>query len=58
MKGIHDIRLTHKGAVFSLVTVEMNNILTFMTDFAVEKLECTPPTLEELFMSHYEGSRG
>jgi ABC-2 type transport system ATP-binding protein len=58
IKGVHDIRMTNKGAVFAADTAEMNNILTVVTGFGIEKLECTPPTLEELFMSHYEGSRG
>ena len=57
-EGIHDIRTTHKGAVFAADTTQVNNVLTMLTNFGVEKLECTPPTLEELFMSHYENPRG
>ena len=57
-KGIHDIRMTHKGAVFATETTQMNDVLSMLTNFGVEKLECTPPTLEELFMSHYEDPRG
>ena len=56
--GIHDIRRTTNGAIFSVDTKEMNNILSLLTQYGINKLECTPPTLEELFMSHYENVRG
>jgi len=58
MPGIHDMRITSKGAVFAVETKAMNDVLRMLTDFGVAKLECSPPTLEELFMSHYKDSRG
>jgi len=58
LPGIHDIRTTDKVNVFAVDTKNINDTLSFLTTFGVQKLECTPPTLEELFMSHYEDARG
>ncbi|MCL2080606.1 MAG: ABC transporter ATP-binding protein [Oscillospiraceae bacterium] len=56
--GIHDIRKSNNGVVFAVDTKEINSVMAHLTKFGIIKLECTPPTLEELFMSHYENIRG
>jgi ABC-2 type transport system ATP-binding protein len=58
MSSVHHIRKENNGLVFSVDTKEINNIMSFLTGFGILKLECSPPTLEDLFMSHYENTRG
>ncbi|MDK4440163.1 DUF4162 domain-containing protein, partial [Enterococcus faecium] len=42
-------------ATFSADNEAMNTILTEATKLGVIKIESVPPTLEDLFMRHYEG---
>ncbi|MCL2081999.1 MAG: ABC transporter ATP-binding protein [Oscillospiraceae bacterium] len=56
--GVHDIRKGKNGLAFAVDTKNINSAMAFLTGFGVTRLECSPPTLEELFMSHYEKSRG
>lgn len=56
--SVHDIRKENNGLVFFVDTKEINSIMAFLTGFGITKLECSPPTLEDLFMSHYENARG
>ena len=32
----------------------MDNLLQVLTEYPIQKLEILPPTLEELFMRHYQ----
>lgn len=34
----------------------MNELISYIHPFGVEKLESTPPKLEDLFMRHYKTS--
>lgn len=56
--GIHDLREQDKSYIFQVDTEELGNVIKFVSEFGVAKLESTPPTLEDLFMRHYEGDRG
>ncbi|MCL2037077.1 MAG: ABC transporter ATP-binding protein [Oscillospiraceae bacterium] len=61
LSGIHDVRQIGNdltSVTFAAETKEINNIISFLCKSGIVKLECTPPTLEELFMSHYENVRG
>ena len=58
ISSIHDIQMNPKGATFAVDTDSMNDVLTMLTKFNIQKLESSPPTLEDLFMSHYQNSRG
>ena len=42
--------------VFQVDTEELGNIIQYISSFGIEKLESAPPTLEDLFMRHYEGT--
>jgi ABC-2 type transport system ATP-binding protein len=37
---------------------EIGAVVSFLSQFNVTKLESMPPTLEELFMRHYDSSGG
>jgi ABC-2 type transport system ATP-binding protein len=56
--GVHDIRKESDNLIFAIDTNKINDAMAFLTGFGINKLECTPPTLEELFMSHYKNTRG
>ncbi len=56
--GVHGVRKSNGGLTFAVDTKELNRVVAHLTNFGVIKLESSPPTLEELFMSHYENTRG
>ncbi|MCR2821452.1 ABC transporter ATP-binding protein [Lederbergia panacisoli] len=58
LKGVHDVE--HKGhsLSFQVDSEEIDEVVRYISQFGIVKLESTPPTLEDLFMRHYEGSRG
>ena len=56
--GVHDIRITETELKFAVDTKHINDVLVLLTGFGITKIESTPPTLEDLFMSHYESARG
>ena len=56
MKGIHNLEQSDSEFVFQVDTEELGNIIQYISTFGIEKLESAPPTLEDLFMRHYEGT--
>ena len=56
MKGIHNLERSDSEFLFQVDTEELGNIIQYISSFGIEKLESAPPTLEDLFMRHYEGT--
>ncbi|CDQ18172.1 ABC-2 type transport system ATP-binding protein [Halobacillus karajensis] len=54
VKGVHEIVETKQGVTFQVDTEELGNAIRYISEFGVVKLESAPPTLEDLFMRHYE----
>ncbi|MCR6111543.1 ABC transporter ATP-binding protein [Bacillus sp. A301a_S52] len=54
LKGVHEIDETDQGLAFQIDTEEMDNVMRHISEFGIVKLESSPPTLEDLFMRHYE----
>jgi ABC-type multidrug transport system ATPase subunit len=54
LPGVHDLTIDETRAQFSVDTADLNRILEHLTEFDVRSLTSSPPTLEELFMRHYE----
>lgn len=56
VQGVHDIE--EKGQVYTLhVDSEaLDEVMKFISQYGIVKLESAPPTLEDLFMRHYEGA--
>ncbi|MCR1898423.1 ABC transporter ATP-binding protein [Irregularibacter muris] len=52
--GIHDFTQKDNQATFSADNQYINDILKEATKLGVKKFEAVPPTLEDLFMRHYE----
>lgn len=55
VEGVHDFTQKDNQATFSADNKYINAILTEATKLGVKKFEAVPPTLEDLFMRHYEG---
>jgi ABC-2 type transport system ATP-binding protein len=54
LPGVHDLQ-THNGAVsFDVDTTELDATLRHLTGIGVRSLTSQPPTLEELFLRHYD----
>lgn len=55
LQGVHEIEKTDKGLSFQVDTEELDHAIKHISQFGIVKLESAPPTLEDLFMRHYEG---
>jgi ABC-2 type transport system ATP-binding protein len=54
LPGVHDLR-THNGTVrFDVDNTELDAVLRQLTTVGVRSLTSQPPTLEELFLRHYD----
>lgn len=58
VKGVHDIQEKENAISFHVDTEELGNVIKFISKYDIIKLESAPPTLEDLFMRHYEGAGG
>jgi len=56
LSGVHGIEVKEQTSSFQVDTEYINQVIKFLSQFEIEKLESTPPTLEDLFMRHYEGT--
>lgn len=54
VKGVYDFKQKGNQATFSADNAYINDILTQVAKLEVKKFESVPPTLEDLFMRHYE----
>jgi ABC-2 type transport system ATP-binding protein len=58
LPGVHDLQ-THNGTVrFDVDTAELDAVLRQLTAVGVRSLTSQPPTLEELFLRHYDRAEG
>eukprot|EP00130_Batrachochytrium_dendrobatidis_P008450 XP_006683325.1 hypothetical protein BATDEDRAFT_15075 [Batrachochytrium dendrobatidis JAM81] len=57
MKGIYNIEEKGMDVSFQVDTDEMDSLIRHISQFGILKLESAPPTLEDLFMRHYQGER-
>lgn len=57
LKGMHEIDETDQGLSFQVDTGELDHVIKHISEFGIVKLESAPPTLEALFMRHYEGTK-
>ncbi|HWL98520.1 MAG TPA: ABC transporter ATP-binding protein [Nocardioidaceae bacterium] len=52
--GVHDLQVDGSQVKFDVDTRELDSVLRELTKVGVRSLTSQPPTLEELFMRHYE----
>lgn len=57
MPGIHEIQESEHGMSFQVDTMQMDTVIRHISQFGIIRLESAPPTLEDLFMRHYEGAK-
>jgi len=58
IEGVHRIHRQQDGLTFQVDSAEIGNVVSHLSKFGVKKLESTPPTLEDLFMRHYNTKVG
>lgn len=56
VKGVHDIEEKDHMLTFHVDSEELDQVIKYISQFGVTKLESAPPTLEDLFMRYYEGT--
>ncbi|MEU7981182.1 ABC transporter ATP-binding protein [Micromonospora sp. NPDC049081] len=54
LPGVHDLRVDGDRVRFAVDTVALDTALRRLTEIGVRSLVSQPPTLEELFLRHYE----
>lgn len=54
--GIHNLETIDEILSFQVDTENLDAVIKHISKFEIVKLESAPPTLEDLFMRHYEGS--
>lgn len=58
LNGVHDLVKKDNTIYFQVDTEELGNIMKYVSQFGIIKLESAPPTLEDLFMRHYKDDGG
>lgn len=51
---VHDLSQQGDSLSFSVEVPHLGEVLSLLHQHGINSLECMPPTLEQLFMSHYE----
>lgn len=51
--AIHNASIEKSHAKFEVASKDLDNVFNHLTKFGIESITSHPPTLEELFMSHY-----
>jgi ABC-2 type transport system ATP-binding protein len=57
LPGVHEPRVEGTHVRCQVDTDQLDSILPALTGLGVRTLTCRPPTLEELFLRHYEVKR-
>lgn len=58
IQGVHNIQLKDNSLSFQVDSEDLGNVIRYVSQFDIKKLESAPPTLEDLFMRHYKGDGG
>jgi len=51
--GIHNISIEQKNIRFEVDTEALDTVIRYISQFGIQKIESAPPSLEALFMRHY-----
>lgn len=54
LRGISSIKETGQVLSFQVDAEELDAVIKYVSQFGIVRLESAPPTLEDLFISHYE----
>jgi ABC-2 type transport system ATP-binding protein len=56
IKGVRDIEEKAGALTFQVEQEELDHVVRYISRFGIVRMESSPPTLEELFIRHYEGT--
>lgn len=56
IKGVHNLEKIDSELIFQVDSKEIHSVIRHIAQFGILKLESAPPTLEDLFMRHYQGT--
>jgi len=57
LPGVHDVRVEGTRVSCTVDTEQLDRVLSVLVDHGVRNLVSQPPTLEQLFLRHYEAER-
>jgi ABC-2 type transport system ATP-binding protein len=57
LPGVHDVEIDGPHVRFDVDTEQLDRAVRTLTDAGIRSLISQPPTLEELFLRHYEDAR-
>lgn len=57
-EGVFELQKKDNGVSFQIDSHKLGDVVSYISKYEVTKLESTPPTLEDLFMRHYDGNGG
>jgi ABC-2 type transport system ATP-binding protein len=52
--GVHDIKKSGEELSFQVDSEVLDHVIRYVSGFGIKRLESAPPTLEDLFMRHYD----
>ncbi|NMB00621.1 MAG: ABC transporter ATP-binding protein [Firmicutes bacterium] len=55
--GVHDLEKYEGGMTFHVDGAHMGEVMKYVSNYNILTLEVAPPTLEDLFIHHYQGER-
>jgi ABC-2 type transport system ATP-binding protein len=58
MEGVYNVHQLKAGLTFQVDAPKIGDVVAHMGQYGILKLESLPPTLEDLFMHHYNASGG
>lgn len=58
ISGISDVIKHTCGFSFQVASAKLSSVIAELSTYGITRLESTPPTLEDLFMRHYEKDGG
>ena len=58
LKGVHNVEKKDNSLYFHVDSEQLDQVMKYISQYGIVKLEVAPPTLEELFMRHYKGDGG
>lgn len=56
VRGVHDLEVNGQAYSIHVDSEEMDEVMKYISQYGIITVESTPPTLEDLFMRHYEGT--
>src|SRR5690625_4901399 len=56
VSGVHELEVEGTSISVHVDGEALDEVIKYISSFGIVTLECAPPTLEDLFMRHYEGT--